>query len=118
MTFGKRGPSYGAGSPAGRVQGHARALFLDMNGRALRAPDVGEVTGSRSAWDQLASIGVPTAVVVGDLDERDVIAIGRKIADEVPGAALTELPGSAHLPPLDAVERFAEVTGAFLDRLG
>jgi len=107
----------GAGGPPGRVQGAARALFLAMNGRALRAPAVGDRHAPPPAWDRLGTLDVPTAVLVGELDEREVVAIARKIADEVPGATLTELQGSAHLPMLDAAERFTAATTEILDRL-
>lgn len=104
----------GPGAPRGRVQGQARALFLDMNGRALRAPAVGAARERPGAWDRLSAVTVPTAVLVGDLDERDVIAIAAKIAGEVPGATLTALPQSAHLPMLDSAAHFASITAAFL----
>lgn len=107
----------GPGGPHPRVGGGARALFLDMNGRALRAPAVGDRGAHPPAWDRLGTLGTPTAVLVGDLDDRDVVAVAHKIADEVPGATLEELRGSAHLPMLDAVERFAAVTTELLDRL-
>lgn len=107
----------GPGAPHPRVHGEARALFLDMNGRALRAPAVGDRRAHPPAWDRLGALDLPTAVLVGDLDDGDVIAVARKIADEVPGATLTELAGSAHLPMLDAPQRFATVTGEFLSEL-
>lgn len=107
----------GPGAPHPRVQGAARTLFLEMNGRALRAPAVGDRRAHPPSWDRLGTLDVPTAVMIGDLDDSDVAAVARKIADEVPGATLTELPGSAHLPMLDAAERFEAVTTAVLDRL-
>ena len=42
-----------------RVGGTARSLFLDMNNRALRAGDVGEVTDRIAAWHLLATLQIP-----------------------------------------------------------
>lgn len=107
----------GPGVQHPRVQGDARALFLEMNGRALRAPAVGDQRTRRPAWDRLGTLDVPTAVLVGDLDESDTVAVSRRIADEVPGATLTELAGSAHLPMLDDPAHFATATGELLAEL-
>lgn len=107
----------GPSSPEGRVGGAARELFLDMNGRALLAPATGEPQPSPGAWDRLADVAVPTLVIVGLLDERDCVAVSRKLVAEIPGAELVELPASAHLPALDATDRFAEIVTDFLTHL-
>jgi pimeloyl-ACP methyl ester carboxylesterase len=83
----------------GRVGGSARELFLDMNGRALAAADVGLPRWDESAWARLGEVDVPTLVVVGDLDEAPHVTVG--VAEAIPGAELVRLPGSAHLPMLD-----------------
>lgn len=98
----------------GRVTGEARELFLAMNGRALAAPDAGEWQRPPSAWPRLAEIAVPTLVVAGKLDERMVLAYADRLASDIPGARQVRLSGSAHLPSLDAAERFTGVVAEFL----
>jgi pimeloyl-ACP methyl ester carboxylesterase len=107
----------GPTSPDGRVQGAARQLFLDMNGRALRAPDPGPPAAYPDAWPRLREIAVPTLVLVGDLDTSDLRAIGRQLAAVVPDATFTELSGVAHLPQLEAPSELSTVIGRFLDSL-
>jgi pimeloyl-ACP methyl ester carboxylesterase len=108
----------GPTSAEGRVGGHTRELFLDMNGRALRSVDPGPTAGRDPAWPKLGEIGVPTLVLVGDLDVSDLQAIGRLLAAALPDATFTELPGVAHLPQMEAPEVLAREIGDFLDRLG
>jgi pimeloyl-ACP methyl ester carboxylesterase len=53
--------------------------------------------------------GIPTLVVVGADDALTPPSQARTIADAVPGAVLTVIPGAGHLPP---VEQPAVTTGA------
>lgn len=108
----------GPDQPEGRVPGTARDLFLDMNGRALGAPDVGEWQRPPDAWPRLAEISVRTLVVSGALDERMVLAVADQLTHDIPDARQVRLPGSAHLPSLDASESFATVVIEFLAELG
>ncbi|MFC4273993.1 alpha/beta fold hydrolase [Achromobacter aloeverae] len=85
----------------GRVAGPARELFLDMNGRILRAAPVGESVDTQTAYDRLGQIGVPTHVIVGDLDYPHIQERCRHVAATVPGATLQVVHGAAHLPSLE-----------------
>jgi pimeloyl-ACP methyl ester carboxylesterase len=58
---------------------------------------------------RLASISVPTVVVVGSADRLVPPASGRRLAVTIPGAALHEVAGGGHLLPQS---RPAEVAGA------
>lgn len=98
--------------PEGRVGGDARDLFLQMNGRALAAPDVGAPTWDDTAWDRLGEIAVPTTVVVGDLDEAPHLFV--RVAEAIPHARMVRLPRSAHLPMLDDPRTFVAAIGADL----
>ncbi|GAA3777063.1 bifunctional 3-oxoadipate enol-lactonase/4-carboxymuconolactone decarboxylase PcaDC [Streptomyces chiangmaiensis] len=49
--------------------------------------------------DRLPSITVPTLLIAGRKDAATPPAHLREIADSVPGAALVEIPGAAHLAP-------------------
>ena len=103
--------------PEGRVTGEVRQLFGEMNARALSAPDTGNWADAVPAWDRLQEIAVPTLVVVGVLDESDVVAVGHHVAARIPRAELLELANSAHLPMLDDPEGFCGAVAAFLGRL-
>ncbi len=50
----------------------------------------------------LASITVPTLVLVGEEDAVNPPAEARAMADAIPGAELVVVPGVGHLPPLEA----------------
>src|SRR5436190_22937241 len=65
----------GPGAEEGRVGGATRALFLEMNERALRAEDPDEQAELPPAWPRLSEIAVPTLVMIGRLDVEDVQAI-------------------------------------------
>lgn len=82
----------------GRVTGAARELFLDMNGRALAAPDPGEPSDGEDAWTRAASIRVPTVIVVGEHDLAEFHDNARHLAATIPGARLVLVPGTAHVP--------------------
>ncbi|MEU6406469.1 alpha/beta fold hydrolase [Streptomyces sp. NPDC046985] len=61
------------------------------------------------ATGDLAAVSVPTLVGVGKLDVADFQDIARRYAAEIPGAALVEFAGAAHLIAMDAP---AELTAA------
>jgi pimeloyl-ACP methyl ester carboxylesterase len=91
----------GPGAEEGRVGEAARQLFLDMNGRALRAEDPGEQAELAPAWPRLGEIRVPTLMLIGRLDAEDVQVIGEQAAELIPGARLRFLDGVAHVPHLE-----------------
>ncbi len=69
--------------------------------------------GAQHRLDTLATLGdVPAAVMVGDRDRLTPPACAESIADALPGAALTVLPGAGHMLPL---ERHAEVTATLTE---
>jgi pimeloyl-ACP methyl ester carboxylesterase len=85
----------------GRVTGETRDLFLDMNRIALDAPDPGERGDDLDAWQEAATVGVPTLVMIGEYDLDHTQGSAVHLAATVPGARLVELPGVAHLPHLE-----------------
>ena len=97
----------GPGQPEGRVGGAARALFLDMNGIALRLqPTAGEPVSSPAAWPRLEDLPPPVRLVWGDLDLPHLVDRCRQIATRLPDAQCWPLTGVAHLPSLEAPEAF------------
>ncbi len=107
----------GPAQPAGRVGGALRALFLDMNGIALAAPDPGEVAEPPPAWERLEQIGVPTLIVWGDLDFPHVDARMRTLARRIPRAQTHVMNGVAHLPGLEQPAAFHAAVAGFLGAL-
>jgi pimeloyl-ACP methyl ester carboxylesterase len=70
----------------------ADAVWLVMD----RQQRLGEVTAS-------------TLIIVGDLDQPDFADIGRHIVTQLPDGRLVEMPGVAHLPPVEAPESFSRL---------
>lgn len=102
---------------SGRVGGALRALFLDMNGIALVAPDPGPATEPPPAWDRLAQIEVPTLVIWGTLDFEHLGSRMREVAQRIPGAQSVVIDGVAHLPGLERPAEFNRAVLAFLASL-
>ena len=107
----------GPSAEEGRVTGEARNLFLEMNGRALRAPDPGPQAELADAWPRLGELIVPTLLLVGRLDTEEVVAIDEQAARLIPGARLEWLDGVAHVPHLEADPRTLDEIQAFVDHL-
>ena len=107
----------GPGAEEGRVGGPARDLFLDMNGRALRAPDPGEQADLPPAWPRLGEITAPTLVMVGRLDAEEILAIDEPAAGLIPDARLRWLDGVAHVPHLEGDPTTLDEIDAFVDGL-
>ncbi|MCC6830370.1 MAG: alpha/beta hydrolase [Thermoleophilia bacterium] len=92
----------GPGEPEGRVGGATRDLFLRMNGAILRAAPAGDDPAPGDAWNRLGELRPPVHVLCGERDVPGVVERCEAIAARVPGARLRMLPGSAHLPSMDA----------------
>jgi pimeloyl-ACP methyl ester carboxylesterase len=105
----------GPSAPEGRVSGPARELFLDMNGRALRAAEPGEQADLPPAWPRLGEIAVPTLVMIGRLDAEEILAIDAQLPDLIPGARLRWLEGVAHMPHLEGDPATLDEIAAFVD---
>ena len=69
-----------------------------------------------SGWsveDRLGSVTCPTCVVAGEHDFIP-LALKKSYTAELPNAQLVVIPGSGHLTPVDAPEKFNEAVTAFL----
>ncbi|WP_164017610.1 alpha/beta fold hydrolase [Pyxidicoccus trucidator] len=107
----------GPQGPEGRVDGAARALFLEMNGVALRAPSPGAEREPPPALPRLGELRVPTRVVYGDLDLPHLQERCALLARGIPGADLRVMPGCAHLPNLEQPRAFETLVRELLERL-
>jgi pimeloyl-ACP methyl ester carboxylesterase len=99
----------------GRVSGELRELFLDMNGRALRAADPGQYRPHPDAWSRIQEIRAPTLVLIGELDVPDMKAVGQQLAETLSDARLVWLSDTAHLPHYEGHEQCLDEIAAFVD---
>lgn len=67
------------------------------------------------ARDHLGEVSQPTLIVVGDLDQPDMMAVGEHMAATIPGARLAVMHGVAHLPPMEAPDAFVDLVAGFLE---
>jgi 3-oxoadipate enol-lactonase len=70
----------------------------------------------RDRLDRLAKLDVPTAVVVGELDSTmygDCV----RLAETIPGAELTVIPGAGHVPQVENPQAWEAAVLGFLQRL-
>ena len=102
-------------SPEGRVQGPVRELFLDMNGIALRKPEIPKEHTPPGAHERLAELTMPTLLVWADLDFAYIRSRCEYLARTLPDARMAEMPGTAHLPNMEQPERFNGLLRSFLD---
>jgi 3-oxoadipate enol-lactonase len=65
----------------------------------------------------LATVTVPTVVVVGSEDSFTPVADAQVIADGVPGAELVVVDGAAHMPNLERPDAFNTALQRLLDRV-
>ena len=67
------------------------------------------------AGTRLGEVVMPCLVVVGNLDQPDMVRIARHLAVTLPDARLEVLPGVAHLPPMEAPSAFLDAVLPFLE---
>ncbi|HEX9642356.1 MAG TPA: alpha/beta fold hydrolase [Candidatus Krumholzibacteria bacterium] len=72
--------------------------------------------GGSHVIDGLASVSVPTLIIVGDQDQ-PFFAPSEYMAKKIPGARLEVIPGAGHSSNLDQPEAFNRVLSDFLDSL-
>lgn len=99
--------------PEGRVSGKPRQLFLDMNGKILRAPATGASLDVTPAFPRLSEISVPSLVIAGSLDFPHIQERCRQVANAMPNGTLHELTGVAHLPSLERSDDITELLVEF-----
>jgi 3-oxoadipate enol-lactonase len=82
---------------------------------------VGALGAMRDRADSLPTLaelaGLPTLVVVGEQDRVTPPAVARGIAEGIPGAMLSVIPGAGHLPPVEQPLATTRVLAEFLQSL-
>lgn len=66
------------------------------------------------AVERLRELQVPTLIVVGALDDPEILRAAALMAAAIDGARLETIPDSAHLPSVDQPARFNRVVSGFL----
>jgi 3-oxoadipate enol-lactonase len=106
---------------ADAAEPEVRALVADMQRKAFERQVGHEVQGvplDPPASARLGEVGVPTLVVTGDEDVRDIHKIADKLAAEIPGAERAHIAGAGHLPSLERADEFDRIVLAFLAKHG
>ena len=107
----------GPRAQSGRVGGEVRALFLDMNGKALAKPGLSQEERPREAWSRVGTIGAPTMLLVGDEDFTALIERHDHLSEEMPNAFAAVLEGTAHIPSIERPELVNALLLEFLDAI-
>jgi pimeloyl-ACP methyl ester carboxylesterase len=66
----------------------------------------------------LASISIPTLIVVGDADAITPPAIARAMHEKVPGSQLAIIPGAGHMTPMEQPAQVSRAIGRFMEAVG
>lgn len=101
----------------GRVSGPIRDLFLDMNGTALRKPEIPKEEFPPDAYQRLSELAMPVLLISGDLDFDYIRARHAQLARTLSNAQAVEMPGTAHLPSLEQPDLFNRHLLAFLETM-
>lgn len=99
-------PGYAAQSSR-RLESTSPAMWLAMAPLFVTQTD---------RLERMRSLDVPTAVVVGGLDAT-MLSDCLRMADTIPGASLTVIPGAGHVPQLEEPEAWWAALSGFLDWL-
>jgi pimeloyl-ACP methyl ester carboxylesterase len=107
----------GPRTQSGRVGGATRALFLDMNARALEKPQLTKEEGRPDAWGRIEDINAPTLLVVGDEDFTALVDRHETLSETMPNAFAVVLEGAAHIPSIEKPDLVNSLLLQFLDAL-
>ena len=89
-----------------------RDVLLRVDPAAFRAAC--ELLVGVDLLPRCAGLEVPTHVIYGELDQATPPALNRAIAECIPGATITMLPGCGHCPPLEAPAGFLAAVAGML----
>ncbi len=107
----------GPRTQSGRVGGAARALFLDMNAKALEKPQLTQEEARPDAWGRVEHVNAPTLLVVGDEDFTALVDRHETLSETMPNAFAVVLEGAAHIPSIEKPDLINSLLLQFLDAL-
>ena len=101
------------------VDSEVRERVREMQRRAfevqLAAPDLEpEPPFDPPASARLGEIGCPTLIVVGELDQPDILRVADQLQRGISGAHKVVIPGTAHVPSMEKPDEFNELVLEFL----
>lgn len=92
---------------------HVRSLILDNQPEGVERAIL-RLRDRPDATPGLASIGVPTLVLVGEEDEVTPLAEAQRLATAIPSARLEQIPSAGHLACLEQPQAFNRALWRFL----
>jgi 3-oxoadipate enol-lactonase len=102
----------------GEAASELRQAVFDMYRPALELQAVDGAVDSEAleppSSGRLGEVAAPTLVVVGELDQPDMMEIGERLEREIAKARLVRMSGVAHLPPMENPDAFAVIVTEFL----
>lgn len=66
------------------------------------------------AFGRLSEISMPTLVIIGDLDDANIVKCGGFLATNIPKAKRVVMQGTAHLPSMERPDEFNQIVLDFL----
>lgn len=107
----------GPGTRGNRVTGPLRELFLDMNGIALKHPELTGEEKPSSAWDRINRLSQPAMLISGSLDWSYIIERHDHLEARMENAFAAMIEDTAHLPSYERPDLFNPLLEEFLDAL-
>jgi pimeloyl-ACP methyl ester carboxylesterase len=105
----------GPRAQSGRVGGEARALFLDMNAKALAKPALSQEEEREPAWPRVGEVNSPSLLIVGDQDFTALVDRHEHLSETMPNAFAVVLEGVAHIPSIERPDLINRMLEEFLD---
>jgi len=103
-------PDFHAANPD--LVAERRRIFLESDTAVIIAAC--EALAALDLRPALAEVRIPVLAVVGEQDEATPLAMSREVVAGLPNATLTILEGLAHVPQLQAPDRFLDAVLPFL----
>ena len=94
-----------------------KELIRKQDKEAVAQATIAMASRADSTTD-LATIDVPTAVIVGEYDAITPLANAKTIHEGIKGSTLTVIPGAGHISNIEAPEAFEKALRAWLTRPG
>jgi 3-oxoadipate enol-lactonase len=100
------------------VDSQVRQKVIEMDKIALEneSQGVGQEIRHPKAAPRLAEIQVPTLILVGELDQPDLIQIARAMHTDIQDSQIMLMKGVAHLPNMEKPDEFNQLVLEFLRR--
>jgi 3-oxoadipate enol-lactonase len=97
-----------------------RERVREMQRRAIEVqlpvPDAGpDAPFDPPASSRLGEIAFPVLIVVGDLDQPDILRVADQLDNGIPGARKEVIPGTAHVPSMEKPDEFNRLVLGFLE---